>query len=50
MQDFAKLLEIVYILFNRKFTIYGFDLSFWQIFVFAVLGSMVACAIAEIFR
>lgn len=50
MQDFARLLEIVYTLFNREFCIYGFDISFWQIFMFVVLGTMVAYAIVEIFR
>lgn len=49
MQDFAKLMEIVYILFNRKFTIYGFELSFWEIFVGVTLMTMVVYAIVEIF-
>lgn len=50
MQDFARLLEIVYILFNRKFVIYGFELSFWEIFVCVTLMTMVVYAIVEVFR
>lgn len=50
MQDFARLMEIIYILFNRKFTIYGFELSFWEIFVGVTLMTMIVYAIVEIFR
>ena len=50
MEDLARLVEIVYYFFNRKFVIYGFELSFWGILFFVVLGSMIIWAIKEIFE
>lgn len=49
MQDFAKLMDIVYMLFNREFVLYGFKLSFWKIFIFLAVASMIIYAIKEIF-
>ena len=50
MQNFLRLMEIVYMLFNRTFVVYGYELSFWEIFVFVVLATLVVCAIVEVFR
>lgn len=49
MQDLARLMEIVYMYFNRKFVLYGFELSFWEIIIYLALASMIVYAIKEIF-
>lgn len=49
MQNLARLFEIVFFFFKRKFVIYGFEMSFWDIFIWAFVASLIVCVIKEIF-
>lgn len=49
MDNLARLFEIVFRLFKRKFVLYGFELSFWEIFIWLFVAGLIIWAIKEIF-
>lgn len=50
MEDLKALMDLVFTFFRRKFTIYGFELSFWDIFIWLFVASLIFWAIKEIFE
>lgn len=48
ISDVGALLSAVLELFKTEFSIYGFTFSFWQIFCFTVVASIVCWLIGEV--
>lgn len=49
MENLARLFEIVFLFFRRRFVIYGFEMSFWDIIIWVFVASLIICVIKEIF-
>ena len=47
--DFAALIAATVDIFKIPFTIFGFTISFWQIFLFSAFAGIVAWIIREVF-
>ena len=50
MQNVAKFIGYVVDFMKIEFNLFGFDLSFWGIFIFTSLASIVLSAIGDIFN
>ena len=48
MEDFAEVISGAMALFRMEFTLYGYTLSFWQIFCFSVVASIVIWIVREV--
>lgn len=46
MDDFKFLLEVTLDILKTEFTLWGFTFSFWEVFVFAVIASVVCWIIS----
>lgn len=49
MEHIGAMFSAVMRLFQLEFTLYGFTFSFWQVFVFAVVASLVCWLLREVF-
>ena len=49
MDNLVYLFEMTVNLFKRKFVLYGFELSFWDIFIWLFVAGLIIWAIKEIF-
>lgn len=49
MEDFALFVHAVISLFKVEFTIYGFTLSWWQVFLWSIVASLLIWFIGRIF-
>lgn len=49
MEIFGTVLSLVMGLFQTEFTLYGFTFSFWQVFVFTTVASIVGGILWEVF-
>lgn len=49
MYTFGKLFRWVFSLFSMSFNLYGYSISFWQIFVFLCLSGICAFILKHIF-
>lgn len=49
MEDFEKILESVIKLLTIEFNVYGFSISFWQIFLFSIVAGFVGSALYKLF-
>lgn len=49
MGDFISIMEMLVMFFKRGFVIYGFTLSFWDIFMFCIIFPMLIYFISELF-
>jgi hypothetical protein len=48
--DFARVIEATYRIFNIRFTLYGFEMSYWQVFIFTIVASLLVWAIGRLFE
>lgn len=44
MENIGKLIEVVKVGMQRTFVIYGYEISWWQIFIFVIVASII-CAL-----
>lgn len=49
MESFISFMGIIIDFMKQPFTIYGFEFSFWGIFMFVILGSIVMGFIGGLF-
>ena len=49
MKDFANIIMIVLDGFKTKFTLWGITISFWQIFLFNIVISIIAYIVSAMF-
>lgn len=49
ISDLGSVLSAVLGLFQLEFTLYGFTFSFWQVFAFTVIASLIAWILVEVF-
>lgn len=49
MEILSSLFSTVLGLFQAEFTVFGFPLSFWQVFIWSAVASIVIYIIREIF-
>ena len=49
MSDIQALFSATLALFKMEFTLYGFTFSFWQVFLFVIIGGMVLRFIGGLF-
>ena len=49
MEDFSAALSAALALFKMEFTLWGFTFSFWEVFCFVVIASIIAWIIGEVF-
>ena len=45
MEDFTAFMRVVLDCFDQPFTLFGFNLSWWQVFLWSILGSIAAAFI-----
>lgn len=50
MEDFGKLINAVIQGMKMEFTIYGYDISFWQIFIFGIVASILCVLIGGLLK
>ncbi len=50
MENLARLYDIVFMLFRRKFVLYGFELSFFDILIWLFVAGLIFWFIREVFR
>ena len=48
MEDLRIILQSVFELLNLEFNVYGFSISFWQVFCFGIVGSILAFIIGGV--
>lgn len=49
MEGFVRLIEATLLIMQHKFTIYGFTISFWDMFVFSCIAGIIGYAINRLF-
>lgn len=49
MSSFLNVMNVIMNGFNQSFTVYGFTLSFWDIWLWSIIGAIVAAFIPPIF-
>ena len=49
MEDLRLFFEAVFQVFRCEFTLYGFTFSFWEVFAFSFVASVVCWIIHELF-
>lgn len=50
MDNFTAFMQVVLDCFNQPFTLFGFNLSWWQIFIWSILGSVAAAFVGGMLR
>lgn len=50
MSDFSAMMEATLNLFKYEFTIYGFTFSFWNVFLFVIIGGIALAFIGRLFH
>lgn len=50
MSGFLNAMNVILNGFNMPFTIYGFQLSFWDIFLWSIIGGIVAAFIGGMLK
>ena len=50
MEDFTAFIRVVLDCFDQPFTLFGFNLSWWQVFLWSILGSVAAAFIGGMLR
>jgi|GEM_PF-3454139 len=48
--DFGTVIQAVYEVFNIPFYLLGFEMSFWQIFLWLIVAGIIAWVIRSIFN
>ncbi len=49
MDNLKRLFDIVFLLFKRKFVLFGFELSFFDIFIWLCVAGLIFWFIREVF-
>lgn len=49
MDNLKRLFDIVFALFGRKFVLFGFELSFFDIFIWLAVAGLIFWFIREVF-
>lgn len=50
MNAFIKIFSLLLEFMQREFDLFGFTVSFWQIFIFSCLSSIIGTFIGSIFK
>ena len=50
MENFIAFMRIVLDCFDQPFTLFGFNLSWWQVFLWSICGSIAAAFIGGMLR
>jgi len=49
LSDFSALISATVQIFSVEFTIYGFTFSFWEVFLFGIVVSIIGWFLAKLF-
>ena len=50
MSSFLNVMNVIMNGFNQSFTVYGFTLSFWDIWLWSIIGAIVAAFIGGMLK
>jgi hypothetical protein len=50
LEDFGAVIQAVYEVLNIRFELFGFELSFWMIFVWSIVASLLIWFIGRLFE